>query len=93
MRTVSIGALTISLQAFLVLISGTVFAAVTLIAKPSLWYISLGVLLMSFVQAYSINCIVVGNCHIWAWITAVMAVVVVTLYYIPFFLKSQSLRK
>jgi len=35
-------------------------------------------------QVYSLNCMITGDCHIWAWILAIFAVLTTVLYMIAF---------
>lgn len=73
---VHIGRLTVSAQALTVAIAATVSAFVSmLVFSKHLSFaarsaVALGVLLSGFVTAYTVNCTVVGDCRIWAWVLA-----------------------
>jgi hypothetical protein len=71
-RFVKIGSLTVSVQAAIVAACGV---AVGLLAA---YYVNVfvGVLMMIpfFVNAYGINCTIVGHCTIWAWTLCIVYV-------------------
>lgn len=73
---VHIGRLTVTVQALSAAIAALVAALVSMVlfAKYLSFAgrsaIALSILLSGFVTAYTINCTVVGNCRIWAWVLA-----------------------
>jgi hypothetical protein len=47
--------------------------------KPDLWPLSLYLMLVSFVTAYTQNCVVVGKCNTWAIIMFVIFIITLLL--------------
>ena len=73
-KFVQVGSLTLSAPAFVVALTGVVVSVGMTIAAPKLIFASLLVLAAFFVAAYNVNCAIVGNCSVWAWVLAVMYV-------------------
>lgn len=73
-KYITIGSLKITIQAFVLFVSGVVTAAIMLIVMPSIWFVSIGILVLSFVAAYVINCTVEGKCVIYSWTITVIVV-------------------
>lgn len=73
-KYITIGSLKVTIQAFVLFVSGAVTAAVILIIMPSIWFVSIGILVLSFVAAYVINCTVEGKCIIYSWTITVIVV-------------------
>jgi hypothetical protein len=65
MKTVTIGKLTMTLPAFTIAVLGALTGVYSLMKGNSV--VGLGLMLFLFVQAYTINCTVVGHCDMWAW--------------------------
>lgn len=80
---VQVGSLRITRQALTICIAGILLACVlifTLGLSPGSVLAAAFILLAIFVAAYSVNCMVVGHCRIWAWFLAVLYVVNLILY-------------
>ena len=73
MKTVTIGKLTMALPAFTIAVLGALTGVYSLMKGNSV--VGLGLMLFLFVQAYTINCTVVGHCDLWAWILTVGLVI------------------
>lgn len=73
-KYITIGTLKVTIQALVLFISGAVTSLLLLIIMPSIWYVSIGILVLSFVAAYVINCTVEGKCIVYSWtITVIIA--------------------
>lgn len=73
-KYITIGSLKVTIQAFVLFLSGTITAAIVLIIMPSIWFVSVGMIVLSFVAAYVINCTVEGKCIIYSWTITVIIV-------------------
>ena len=65
MKTITVGKLTMALPAFVIAVLGALTGVYSLMKGNSV--VGLGLMLFLFVQAYTINCTVVGHCDTWAW--------------------------
>lgn len=73
---ISVGALRVTLPAFIVLIAGLVLATVIAFTLPKVGIaFSLFLLLSAVITAYNINCVQVGHCVAWGWFLAIVNVV------------------
>jgi len=70
MKTVTIGKLNMTLPAFTIAVLGALTGVYSLMNGNSA--MGLGLMLFLFVQAYTINCAVVGHCDMWAWALAIV---------------------
>ena len=73
MKTVTIGKLNMTLPAFTIAVLGALTGVYLLMKGDAA--MGLGLMLFLFVQAYTINCTVVGHCDLWAWILTVGLVI------------------
>lgn len=71
--TVSYFGIKMTRQAFLILITGII--AGVLVAFKKHPEIGVSIVLGAAVQAYTVNCTVVGHCNLWAWILTVGLVI------------------
>jgi hypothetical protein len=67
---ITVGKLTLSIQAFITALVGIVIGTMVILRGG----VFLGVLTtgLFFVTAYSVNCMVVGKCVVWAWVLAIV---------------------
>lgn len=75
MKIINIGSLKMTMPAFITAICGAVIGVSLLFVLPQLWPMSLMVVGASFIAAYNVNCVVVGNCNAWAWILTTFYIV------------------
>jgi len=94
MKTITIGSLTISQQAFIVAITGLVVGLVLLVTLPKGFKV-LGLIsiLTSFVASYNVNCTLVGQCVVWAWVLTAMAIFNAVVYVVLAFTNKDRLRQ
>ena len=93
MKTVTIGSLTISQQAFIVAITGLVLGLVLLVVLPKEFkIIGLLSILSSFVASYNVNCTLVGHCVLWAWFLTGVAIFNAVVYIFIAFTNKDRLR-
>lgn len=93
---VKIGSLRISVQALVVAIAGIVFSMaisyITGIMIPHGYIVGVFLLPIFLLAAYSINCMIVGECIIWAWILTVLYVINFLATLVAFTVKMKSIR-
>lgn len=75
-QTVTVGPLKVTYPAFLVLLAGVVGAVITLFIPYGV-FVSIYLILMASVASYTINCTLVGNCTMWAWLLAVLDIIII----------------
>jgi hypothetical protein len=68
MKTVTLFGVTMSLTAFLVAMVGSIISLVIVVTLPKMWPLSIMFMLVTFVAAYNVNCVVYGHCKVFAWI-------------------------
>ena len=66
-RMIKIGNITVSLAAFIALLSGLILAISIVSYIPNSYNMAMFVVIGFIILAYEINCIEVGKCEIWAW--------------------------
>ena len=69
-RIISVGSLKMVLPAFVVALSAVLVAIFLAFKGQSV--VALGLMFGMFVNAYTINCTVIGQCNTWAWVLAVV---------------------
>jgi len=74
--TITVGSLTLSLQAFIVAAVGMLLGLLMFLVYPHLATAVAGVVTVGvfFLYAYNINCVVVGQCTIFAWVLSSLMV-------------------
>ena len=70
MKTVNIGRLQMTMPALLVAILGALVGIGSIFHGKTLE--GFVFMFLFFIQSYTINCTVVGNCKMWAWALALM---------------------
>lgn len=72
-KTMMVGKIKMSLFSFIVAVSGILIGLITALRAN----IVLGLLLTGsfFIAAYNLNCVIVGQCKIWAWVLFIVYVV------------------
>ena len=82
-KTVTIGNLKISLFSLIVVVSGLVAGLfVSYMTNP---VVGLILIAGSFLGAYNLNCVIVGDCKMWAWVLLVTYVLNSLLVFVPYF--------
>jgi hypothetical protein len=71
-ENVEFGKIKISLQALVILFWGAVLFFMLLILSPYLGLAGLILIMPILLNAYQVNCMVNGQCKIWAWILAMV---------------------
>jgi len=66
-RMIKIGNYSISLTAFITLISGLILAIFVVSYIPNSYNMAMFIIIGFIIAAYEINCVEVGKCDIWAW--------------------------
>ena len=69
-KTMTVGKLKMSLFSFIVAVCGILLGLITSF-KVNLWA-GLIITASFFIAAYNLNCVIVGKCHIWAWILLIV---------------------
>jgi len=93
-KTITIGALTVSIQAFITALSGIALGILLMIVLPgNLKLIGLISSLLILMSAYTVNCTVVGNCVVWAWVLTVMSLSNVITFFMLAFTSKKHLRE
>lgn len=57
----------LSLQAHIFIYVGLIVGITILIMVPKLWLLGITIIIGTFMGAYSINCMINGECKLWAW--------------------------
>lgn len=93
---IQIGSLRISVQALVVAIAGIVFSMamsyIIGIMIPYGYIVGLFLLPVFLLAAYSINCMIVGECVVWAWILTVLYVINFLATLVAFTVKMKAIR-
>lgn len=70
----------ISLNALIVLVSGTILCIVIMfIYPPYTVFLGIYAFLIILLLSYNINCVIVGHCKVWAWFLTIFYVIYFTL--------------
>ena len=72
MKTVTLFGVTMSLTAFIIALMGVVVSLVIVVSFPKIWPFGVLFMLMTFLGAYNVNCVVYGHCKVFAWFLTVM---------------------
>lgn len=71
----------ITMQAHIFMYAGLIASITIFIMVPELWLLGITIIIGSFIGAYSINCMINGDCKLWAW-----SVLIVNISYMMIFL-------
>lgn len=85
-KTVTIFGKEISLNAFIVLVAGSVLSiVVSALFFPYGLAIGLVIFIGSLIAAYNVNCTLVGHCEVWAWILVFLYVIAIVMHLVMIF--------